>query len=447
MKTNKLAFTLVELIVVITILAILWTIAFISLQWYSADARDSIRINDIWEISKTLELKMTLWEKVPIPENNIELTASWILIWYQWEAWTHVLDVLWVYNWGKDPSDDNYYTYSTNENLNKYQVLWFLESANQISLNIWKSWYGVNAKDFSARQVYTKWNEIGILMDSISWTPADRFWNNIDVANTTNEYKAKFSWNIEVTWTWGVIYSYFYNRSKKLLIDKQKAKIDKYLLLYMDMESTSLSGTTKIMKDLSGYWNNWSFTWNTSTWLYEWRNSFYTPAESNSEIIIPNNSDFDNLDNLTVSAIAYYDSWSLVDNYTFMLSKIWSFELLYASSYFWTRPNSPYLSIVSGWVWYNTYTWRYSSFPVKKWVYLTAVYDSKNKIDKLYVNGVLADKNVNLWWMIANSLNNIFIWWRWGDYHQSWKGYIDEVRIYKRALSDDEVKTIYESEK
>jgi len=32
-KTNKQAFTLVELIVVILILVILWTIAFISLQW------------------------------------------------------------------------------------------------------------------------------------------------------------------------------------------------------------------------------------------------------------------------------------------------------------------------------------------------------------------------------------------------------------------------------
>lgn len=36
---NIKAFTLVELIVVITILAILWTIAFISLQWYTRDAR------------------------------------------------------------------------------------------------------------------------------------------------------------------------------------------------------------------------------------------------------------------------------------------------------------------------------------------------------------------------------------------------------------------------
>ena len=47
MNKQKKAFTLVELIVVITILAILWTIAFISLQWYSRDSRDSVRISDM----------------------------------------------------------------------------------------------------------------------------------------------------------------------------------------------------------------------------------------------------------------------------------------------------------------------------------------------------------------------------------------------------------------
>lgn len=53
MKNNK-GFTLVELIVVITILAILWTIAFISLQWYSSDARDSTRISDTASMNKVL---------------------------------------------------------------------------------------------------------------------------------------------------------------------------------------------------------------------------------------------------------------------------------------------------------------------------------------------------------------------------------------------------------
>jgi prepilin-type N-terminal cleavage/methylation domain-containing protein len=55
-KINKLAFTLVELIVVITIIAILLTISFISLQSYSANSRDAVRISDMAKIKVSLEL-------------------------------------------------------------------------------------------------------------------------------------------------------------------------------------------------------------------------------------------------------------------------------------------------------------------------------------------------------------------------------------------------------
>lgn len=64
MRNTKSAFTLVELIVVITILAILGTIAFISLQGYSADARNSKRTSDIGNIQSAMSLKMV--EGVPI---------------------------------------------------------------------------------------------------------------------------------------------------------------------------------------------------------------------------------------------------------------------------------------------------------------------------------------------------------------------------------------------
>lgn len=58
MRNTKNAFTLVELIVVITILAILGTIAFISLQGYSADARNSKRTSDLGNIQSAISLKM-----------------------------------------------------------------------------------------------------------------------------------------------------------------------------------------------------------------------------------------------------------------------------------------------------------------------------------------------------------------------------------------------------
>jgi prepilin-type N-terminal cleavage/methylation domain-containing protein len=54
-KKNR-AFTLVELIVVITILAILWTIAFISLQGYSRDARNA----KIWQDLNNLSSKIAV---------------------------------------------------------------------------------------------------------------------------------------------------------------------------------------------------------------------------------------------------------------------------------------------------------------------------------------------------------------------------------------------------
>ena len=60
----KKAFTLVELIVVITILAILWTIAFISLSWYSRDVRDSKRTTDTSALLSKINLEEIKWTDI-----------------------------------------------------------------------------------------------------------------------------------------------------------------------------------------------------------------------------------------------------------------------------------------------------------------------------------------------------------------------------------------------
>lgn len=58
-RNTKKAFTLVELIVVITILAILGTIAFISLQGYSGDAKNSKVTSDLRNIASAIETTST----------------------------------------------------------------------------------------------------------------------------------------------------------------------------------------------------------------------------------------------------------------------------------------------------------------------------------------------------------------------------------------------------
>ena len=57
----KKAFTLVELIVVITILAILWTVAFISLSWYWKEARDAKRMVETSSLLNKINIEQTKW--------------------------------------------------------------------------------------------------------------------------------------------------------------------------------------------------------------------------------------------------------------------------------------------------------------------------------------------------------------------------------------------------
>jgi len=124
------AFTLVELIVVITILAILWTIAFISLQWYSAQARDSKRLSDISNIKKSVELfSLNTW-KYPEPDDSVIMSYSWEALRYQWTVWDQVsINVSRNLNEKPtDPSTGNEYTYSTTYSQTEYEVLGLYES-------------------------------------------------------------------------------------------------------------------------------------------------------------------------------------------------------------------------------------------------------------------------------------------------------------------------------
>jgi len=49
----------------------------------------------------------------------------------------------------------------------------------------------------------------------------------------------------------------------------------------------------------------------------------------------------------------------------------------------------------------------------------------------------------------ALGTNSLDIWFRWGEgADQRWyKGLIDEVRLYNRALSDEEIKALYDATK
>ena len=196
MKQRYKAFTLVELIVVITILAILWTIAFISFQWYSRDARDSTRLTDLKNISKAMEITLTKGDRLPMPDDKVEITASGTVISYQWYAWSGVLWPIGIHGGGKDPLDNKYYTYVSDPNGSKYQILWFLEKTESLSYSQTQLY-----ADYNERYPKVSWTPLWVLLTSTTKQPVQETGSGVDIVNTNQSYDAYLSSSQFVSWT------------------------------------------------------------------------------------------------------------------------------------------------------------------------------------------------------------------------------------------------------
>ena len=215
MCKHKKAFTLVELIVVITILAILWTIAFISLQWYARDARDSVRVADLKSIEKWLEFLLLTDSKLPKPESSINIVASGTTIYYQWYAWETVLWKISVHGKAKDPLDDIHYTYMTDTNLRNYQLLWFSEWSDVLAYN--KNILNqTNAADYSERYWIVRWKELWIITDANN-TPVQEIETTEIVLDWTNSwtlYRAHINNWKTYSFSWHILTHKLYTLSK-----------------------------------------------------------------------------------------------------------------------------------------------------------------------------------------------------------------------------------------
>ena len=163
MKNNlNKAFTLVELIVVITILAVLATVAFISFQGYTSSSRDSVRLTDLKNISKSFEINRTKGIDFPLPDKKVDISSSGTIFQYQWELSQNILNSdLNIFDWWVDPLSGDNYWYAVNSARNKFQIIWFLEnqdSVANISLN-------TTFADNSDKYVKSSWESLWILLD------------------------------------------------------------------------------------------------------------------------------------------------------------------------------------------------------------------------------------------------------------------------------------------
>ncbi len=209
MNKQKQAFTLIELVVAITILAILATVGFMWYSSYLPNARDTNRISQLEELSKWIQTYVTRHSDLPIPDNQIELRASGTVIAYQWEGWQNLLDTIWYNQDWIDPKDKVPFTYLVSANRKAYQLMAMLETRDDLSTTAFSFIGKVSAVDYSKRYPKVFWDHLGILtntdnlpINDITSIKNDWF---LDVINTDDTYVAHISDTNTVTWTWKVL--------------------------------------------------------------------------------------------------------------------------------------------------------------------------------------------------------------------------------------------------
>ncbi|MDD5769495.1 MAG: hypothetical protein PHE25_00860 [Candidatus Gracilibacteria bacterium] len=183
--SNK-AFTVVELTIIITILAILGTLAFLGFKQYTGNTRDSNRLQTIQNIESGLQLAYAKTKKYSQGENNITILSGGTIIGYQGDFGDNNAKIINMNTVPLDPLDNQKYTYYVDSKNRKYQILAFMEEYIGYNSIIQETY----AIDYSIRKPRVFGKNLGVLL-SINNTPVQNLsLTGIDIATTTTQYKA-----------------------------------------------------------------------------------------------------------------------------------------------------------------------------------------------------------------------------------------------------------------
>jgi len=249
MKKIKLGFTLVELIVVITILSILWTIAFFTYNNYSSSSKDSVKVYNVKNITKTLELfSLDKWF-FPEPDNSRIITYSWARLWDQWDFWKSVFTNVWKISY-IPKSEWNNYTYSITSSKTEYQISTII-TWSIWSYNIVNNSYAINNKEafsyvnWNYNWQFVKWNSGSIVYILATPSIITNSAGSNDLLNITNNKQLVFNWykNLPLWYKniwYNITWDFDYTPNSNILVfswslEDLRNNVDKKLSLYINL--------------------------------------------------------------------------------------------------------------------------------------------------------------------------------------------------------------------
>ncbi|MDD4151131.1 MAG: prepilin-type N-terminal cleavage/methylation domain-containing protein [Candidatus Gracilibacteria bacterium] len=424
-KGRNSAFTLVELIIVITILAILATIGFMSFQSYTMDARDANRTTSIKSAQDGLEIYIVKNSIYPSPDNAITLTGGNTTI-SQGTLGTAVSNAIKLIGGIKDPSTNNYYTYSISGNGNYYQIGADLENA--ISYNNF-----ANTAYAEQTKAYVKGN--------YSFDPS--LPSLITITGSVNTNSGIFDPNVCFVIDGG---TNLVSSSSGTCTSKYKMNLKDYdssLVGYWDMETYYQSGGLYYLKDLSLNNNDGVFSGGmnpTSLGVILSGGLVFNGTSNYIESNIINNYGA-NSGSTTISVLGKINYYLSTNHDTFL------------GNYCGTYINGGYVGYAIK-IWGSTKSFEYRNYDVgaipqsiisfneNTNYFITGKYDSATKLTSIYINGTkISEKTSNNNGIRGLSTCKLRFGRNYGgmgnpDYLH---GTINDMKIYNRALSDSEI--------
>ncbi len=378
MKKANYAFTLIELIVSITIIAILWTIAFISLQWYSKSSRDSVRISDVSKIKTSLELFLMDSNRYPLPDDNQSVVYDTDTLRYQWFFWTNVVSQL-SRNLSEVPTDpltSKRYIFSVSNKKNEFEILALLEwDLAQLTYQTYAANLQVTPRiDWTYNWVFIKSPNYIVPVPSIINTEVN--WAQLTL-NATNISSQIVSWWDNVPDYWNIVSNTWALSSLNLSVYTWSISPD-----------SSNNDKMEVMNVMQNAYTWSSLVGNHTINLILSKNSLKDLAELANSIV---------LEDSTIKVLNDWICWS--DDWGNLFSEPSNFCIYWAS--WW---------LVDNWIW-NTFDWYC------EWTdWWSNTNCSANHVDWRYIDNSCDLPDVIIWiqqWAWCNSTT-----WTWFEFWQ-----------------------------